>query len=86
MKKRKSLIHILVFILCVILSVPSIFTKETQSKAVDERKVLYLTFDDGPSEYTERLLDLLDKHHMKATFLCLKKYGKLSWVRKTYER
>ncbi|WP_054742822.1 polysaccharide deacetylase family protein [Cellulosilyticum ruminicola] len=77
MKKRKSLIHILVFILCVILSVPSIFTKETQSKAVDERKVLYLTFDDGPSEYTERLLDLLDKHHMKATFFMLKEVWKI---------
>ncbi|KAI8149062.1 hypothetical protein BJV82DRAFT_530792 [Fennellomyces sp. T-0311] len=27
-----------------------------------------LTFDDGPSQYTEQLLDLLDHHQIKATF------------------
>lgn len=36
-----------------------------------KEKVLYLTFDDGPSEYTERLLDLLDAHGLKATFFML---------------
>lgn len=36
------------------------------------KEVLYLTFDDGPSEYTERLLDLLKAHNMKATFFMLK--------------
>jgi peptidoglycan/xylan/chitin deacetylase (PgdA/CDA1 family) len=36
-------------------------------KAV-QAKTLYLTFDDGPSKYTEELLDLLDKHQVKATF------------------
>ena len=30
--------------------------------------VIYLTFDDGPSEHTERLLDILDKYNVKATF------------------
>lgn len=40
-------------------------------KVENEPKVLYLTFDDGPSEYTEALLDLLDTHHMKATFFML---------------
>lgn len=34
-------------------------------------KVMYLTFDDGPSEYTEQLLDLLEAHQMKATFFML---------------
>ena len=34
-------------------------------------KVMYLTFDDGPSEYTNDLLDLLATHHMKATFFML---------------
>ncbi|HKT05821.1 MAG TPA: polysaccharide deacetylase family protein [Rugosimonospora sp.] len=29
-----------------------------------------LTFDDGPSPYTARMLDLLDRYHVKATF-CL---------------
>lgn len=35
-------------------------------------KVIYLTFDDGPSQYTEQLLDVLDKYNVKATFFVVK--------------
>lgn len=31
-------------------------------------KVIYLTFDDGPSQYTPKLLDILDKYGVKVTF------------------
>ena len=31
-------------------------------------KVIYLTFDDGPSRYTSDLLDVLKKYNVKATF------------------
>ena len=31
-------------------------------------KVIYLTFDDGPSQYTGELLDILSKYNVKATF------------------
>ena len=31
-------------------------------------KTIYLTFDDGPGPYTERLLDVLDRYGAKATF------------------
>lgn len=31
-------------------------------------KVIYLTFDDGPGPYTERLLNILDLYNVKATF------------------
>ncbi len=31
-------------------------------------KVIYLTFDDGPSRYTSKLLGILDKYGVKATF------------------
>ena len=31
-------------------------------------KVVYLTFDDGPGPYTEKLLDILDRYNVKATF------------------
>lgn len=31
-------------------------------------KVIYLTFDDGPCAYTPRLLEILDKYNVKATF------------------
>ena len=32
------------------------------------KKVMYLTFDDGPSQNTEQVLDILDEHDAKATF------------------
>lgn len=31
-------------------------------------KVIYLTFDDGPSKYTQKLLDVLAQYNVKATF------------------
>ena len=34
----------------------------------DQKKVIYLTFDDGPGPYTARLLDVLDRYGVKATF------------------
>lgn len=33
-----------------------------------QRKTIYLTFDDGPGPYTEKLLDVLDSFGVKATF------------------
>jgi peptidoglycan/xylan/chitin deacetylase (PgdA/CDA1 family) len=32
------------------------------------KKIIYLTFDDGPSAYTSKLLNILDKYGIKATF------------------
>lgn len=34
---------------------------------------VYLTFDDGPSKYTEEILDILDEYDVKATFFVLGK-------------
>lgn len=34
----------------------------------DEEKVVYLTFDDGPSENTKRIIDILAQYDAKATF------------------
>ena len=36
------------------------------------KKVIYLTFDDGPCYYTPRLLDVLAKYNAKATFFVVK--------------
>jgi peptidoglycan/xylan/chitin deacetylase (PgdA/CDA1 family) len=41
---------------------------ELVSAAATERPVVALTFDDGPSEYTDRYLDLLREKHVPATF------------------
>lgn len=45
-------------------------TAKTQTVIVNTKNtgVIYLTFDDGPSEHTYRLLDILAKHNVKATF------------------
>lgn len=37
----------------------------------DGSKVVALTFDDGPSSYTQRYLDILSQYDAKATFFCL---------------
>lgn len=42
----------------------------------DKEKVIYLTFDDGPSSYTEKLLDLLKEYNVKATFFCVANFAK----------
>ena len=33
-----------------------------------DEKIVYLTLDDGPSDNTQAVLDILDKYHAKATF------------------
>ena len=42
---------------------------ERTPEAVEpEEKTIYLTFDDGPGPYTDKLLDILDSYSVKATF------------------
>ena len=48
------------------------FFKKEKSKG----KVIYLTFDDGPSKYTKELLELLKKYNIKATFFCVANFAK----------
>mgnify|MGYP003815333589 CR=1 FL=1 len=40
-------------------------------KAEEPEKVAYLTFDDGPSEVTEKVLDILRGYGIKATFFVI---------------
>ena len=40
-------------------------------KKKTNQKIVALTYDDGPSEYTPALLDLLNKYQVKATFFCV---------------
>ncbi|MDO4612371.1 MAG: polysaccharide deacetylase family protein [Candidatus Saccharibacteria bacterium] len=42
--------------------------EEEAAKKAAASGVIYLTFDDGPSEYTARLLDVLSQYDIKATF------------------
>ncbi len=46
----------------------NVIARPVPGTAYPEGKVIYLTFDDGPSAYTEKLLDILAKYDVKATF------------------
>lgn len=41
---------------------------ENREASLDGVKTCYLTFDDGPSENTEKILKILDRYQIKATF------------------
>lgn len=38
------------------------------NRVTADDKILYLTFDDGPSRLTQKVLDILERHNAKATF------------------
>jgi len=44
-------------------------------------KIVYLTFDDGPGAYTERLLAILEKYNVKATFFVVNT-GSINLIKK----
>lgn len=46
----------------------------TEAKGTEGKKICYLTFDDGPTkEVTPKVLDVLKKYNVKATFFCMGK-------------
>lgn len=45
-----------------------VFSKNAYNPENLGNKVIYLTFDDGPGAYTARLIDILSKYNVKATF------------------
>lgn len=38
---------------------------------IEEQKIAYITFDDGPSKYTNQILNILDRNNVKGTFFML---------------
>lgn len=67
-------------------------TDEVGNVTMAERKVkvirpagrIYLTFDDGPSEYTNALLDILNKYGVKVTFF-VTGYGDDALIKREYD-
>lgn len=45
----------------------------------EERKRVYLTFDDGPSIYTGQILDILEANDVKATFFVIARENEAYW-------
>lgn len=53
----------------------------------DGEKICYLTFDDGPSENTKKVLDILDEYHIKATFFVTGTSPKdFHYIKEAYEK
>ena len=52
-----------------------VFRVSSDSEEYADYQRIYLTFDDGPSKYTNELLDLLEKYNAKATFFVLAQEG-----------
>ena len=71
------IICILIILFMIYAFIPSNIIKHNFfNKEKSKEKVIYLTFDDGPSEYTDILLDLLEKHNIKATFFCVANFAR----------
>ena len=49
--------------------------KNDLGKAVSGEKIVFLTFDDGPGKYTKRLLKILKKYEVPATFFVTAQYS-----------
>ena len=73
--KRYFMIELI--LVCILaLMCASIYKKRTEavesdSKNNTSKKACYLTFDDGPSHNTEKILDILKEHDAKATFFMI---------------
>lgn len=62
------------------------YSIQREIKYGERKKVIYLTFDDGPSRYTSQLLDVLDKYNVKATFFTVGAYGYHSMIAEEAKR
>ena len=74
-KIKKIILPTLIYLSLIITSFSYFFIlkNETKDKNVSniintEEKIAYLTFDDGPSKNTEKILSILDNYNIKATF------------------
>lgn len=61
-----------------ILTVPEGDAADAGTEEQEAAHKVYLTFDDGPSKYTEDILDILDTYDVKATFFVLGKENEYS--------
>lgn len=60
--------------------------KVYENSDLPSEKVIYLTFDDGPYKHTSRLLDILKKYNIKATFFVTNQYDSYaSLIKREFE-
>ena len=58
-------------LLIIIFCISTVYTANAEKQPVD--KIVYLTFDDGPSNNTYRILDILKQYDVKATFFVVRR-------------
>lgn len=54
---------------------PELYAQPWEAAAESEGKTVYLTFDDGPSANTDRILEILEEYGIKATFFVVGRTG-----------
>lgn len=67
--------------------IPRNSDQSTAVAKVQDKKVVYLTFDDGPSIHTEKILNVLDTYNVKATFFVTGEDATYEdWISKEYKK
>ena len=69
-KTLKNAVFVLM-LLVVILSFCNMGKGLVREAFGEKEKICYLTFDDGPSKNTEKILDILKEHQAQATFFVI---------------
>ena len=54
---------------------PGLYAQSEEKTDDNTQKIVYLTFDDGPSDNTDRILEILKQYDVKATFFVSAQYG-----------
>ena len=67
--RQNRILKMFVFFMLFI-AIISLISKDVIEGEVNE-KIAYITFDDGPSKYTSKILDILDENNVKGTFFML---------------
>jgi len=69
---KKIILFFICFILIIIFPIKIFANDEVvEFMNLEEKKIAYLTFDDGPTIYTERILDILNEHEISGIFFVL---------------
>lgn len=67
--RQNRILKMFVFFMLFI-AIISLTSKDVIEGEANE-KIAYITFDDGPSKYTSKILDILDENNVKGTFFML---------------
>lgn len=73
-RNKNIMISIGITIIMFIANIDTINANISNNQSINKiNKVAYLTIDDGPSKYTDDILNILDKYNAKATFFMIDK-------------